>query len=86
MLSKWPEKVKTMQNNWIESQLACNLSLRLQLLLMMIKQLCRITRPDMSFGASFVAVAADHPIVKKLEKNNCKINSFIKECRSKGTT
>ncbi|MEC7671601.1 MAG: leucine--tRNA ligase, partial [Pseudomonadota bacterium] len=44
------------------------------------------TRPDTLFGASFVAVAADHPIVKKLEKNNPEINSFIKECRSKGTT
>ena len=42
------------------------------------------TRPDTLFGASFVAVAADHPLVKKLEQDNPKITSFKKECRSKG--
>ena len=87
-LSKWPEKVKTMQNNWIGE--STGLQFKFEIAIAPDDDCKTIevftTRPDTLFGASFVAVAADHPIVKKLEKNNREINSFIKECRSKGTT
>ena len=87
-LNNWPDKVKTMQNNWIgESN---GLQFKFEISNAPDEDFKTIevftTRPDTLFGASFVAVAADHPIVKKLEKNNPEINSFIRECRSKGTT
>ena len=77
-----------MQNNWIGE--STGLQFKFEITIAPDDDFKTIevftTRPDTLFGASFVAVAADHPIVKKLEKNNCEINSFIKECRSKGTT
>ena len=87
-LNKWPEKVKTMQNNWIGESTGLQFKFEIAIAPDDDYEPIEVftTRPDTLFGASFVAVAADHPIVKKLEKNNPEINSFIKECRSKGTT
>ncbi|MBL6623739.1 MAG: leucine--tRNA ligase [Rhizobiales bacterium] len=89
-LDNWPDKVKTMQNHWIGK------STGLQFQFEVTKtpfesdvfQSVEVftTRPDTLFGASFVAVAADHPIAKELEKTNKEVTDFIKECRSKGTT
>ena len=87
-LSKWPEKVKTMQNHWIGE--STGLQFKFEITNSADHGYKTIdvftTRPDTLFGASFVAVAADHPLVKKLEQDNPKITSFKKECRSKGTT
>ena len=44
------------------------------------------TRPDTIFGASFIAIAADHPIALKFSENNKKLEAFIGECRKLGTS
>ena len=44
------------------------------------------TRPDTMFGASFVAIAADHPIAQKLAANAPDLQAFVEECRKGGTT
>ena len=44
------------------------------------------TRPDTIFGASFVAVAADHPIAQKLAEVNPEVVAFIERCKQGGTT
>jgi leucyl-tRNA synthetase len=44
------------------------------------------TRPDTMFGASFVAIAADHPIAQNLATNAPALQDFIAECRKGGTT
>ena len=87
-LNKWPEKVKTMQNNWIGESTGLQFKFEIAVAPDDNYEPIEVftTRPDTLFGASFVAIAADHPIVKKLEKSNPEINSFIKECRSIGTT
>ena len=87
-LNNWPDKVKTMQNNWIGESNGLQFKFEISNAPDEDDKTIEVftTRPDTLFGASFVAVAADHPIVKKLEKNNPEINSFIRECRSKGTT
>jgi leucyl-tRNA synthetase len=44
------------------------------------------TRPDTMFGASFVAIAADHTVAQKLAANAPELQAFIEECRRGGTT
>ena len=82
-LDKWPEKVRTMQENWIGKsqglQFAFTLSNgeRLEVY---------TTRPDTIFGASFVAVAADHPIAQGVAAGNPAAADFIALCKQGGTT
>ena len=44
------------------------------------------TRPDTMYGASFVAIAADHPLATELAANAPALQAFIEECRKGGTT
>ena len=82
-LDKWPEKVRLMQENWIGKsqglQFAFDLSNgeRLEVY---------TTRPDTIFGASFVAVAADHPIAQGVAAGNPAVQDFIALCKQGGTT
>ncbi|PLK27113.1 leucine--tRNA ligase [Novosphingobium sp. TH158] len=82
-LENWPEKVRTMQANWIGKsqglQFAFELSNGESLEVY-------TTRPDTIFGASFVAVAADHPIAQGVAMNNCEAARFIDLCKQGGTT
>jgi leucyl-tRNA synthetase len=44
------------------------------------------TRPDTLFGASFMAIAADHPLALETAKSNPELNEFCEECRRVGTS
>ena len=44
------------------------------------------TRPDTIFGASFAAVAADHPLAQRLAQEDEALARFVEECRASGTT
>jgi leucyl-tRNA synthetase len=82
-LDKWPEKVRTMQENWIgKSQ---GLQFRFDLSNGETVEVYT-TRPDTIFGASFVAVAADHPIAQAVAMTNCDAAKFIEVCKQGGTT
>ncbi|GFM30367.1 leucine--tRNA ligase [Novosphingobium sp. PY1] len=82
-LDKWPEKVRTMQENWIgKSQ---GLQFRFDLS-DGGKVEVYSTRPDTIFGASFVAVAADHPIAQGVAAGNPEVQDFIALCKQGGTT
>ncbi|MCJ2184299.1 leucine--tRNA ligase [Novosphingobium sp. 1949] len=82
-LDKWPEKVRTMQENWIgKSQ---GLQFRFDLSDGGSVEVYS-TRPDTIFGASFVAVAADHPIAQGVAKDNPAVQDFIALCKQGGTT
>ncbi|WP_404479409.1 leucine--tRNA ligase [Novosphingobium sp. BL-52-GroH] len=82
-LDKWPEKVRTMQENWIGKsqglQFKFDLSTGGSLEVY-------TTRPDTLFGTSFVAVAADHPIAQTLAAGNAEVQDFIALCKQGGTT
>lgn len=82
-LDKWPEKVRLMQENWIgKSQ---GLQFRFDLSNGDSLEVYT-TRPDTIFGASFVAVAPDHPIAQGVAMNNCEAAQFIALCKQGGTT
>ncbi|TPG51718.1 leucine--tRNA ligase [Sphingomonas glacialis] len=82
-LEHWPDKVKLMQENWIgRSQ---GLQFRFKLSDGGAVEVFT-TRPDTIFGASFVAVAADHPIAQALAAENPAAAEFIALCKRGGTT
>ena len=82
-LDQWPDKVKLMQENWIgRSQ---GLQFRFALSDGGSVEVFT-TRPDTIFGASFVAVAADHPIAQGLAAGNDDVAAFVARCKQGGTT
>ncbi len=83
-LKDWPEKVRTMQANWIGK--SRGVELKFERTDNAEPILCYTTRPDTLNGASFVAVSPDHQIAKELEKNSPEIASFVEECRKMDTT
>jgi leucyl-tRNA synthetase len=68
-LSNWPNKVKTMQKNWIGKSYGCEIDFDLITDLPVKKIKCFTTRPDTLFGMSFLALSVDHPISKNYENN-----------------
>lgn len=87
-LERWPEKVRTMQRNWIGK--SEGLVVRWQLAGGQPAGFDTVdvytTRPDTLFGASFIAIAADHPLARKLGEKNPALQSFIEECQRVGTS
>lgn len=82
-LEHWPDKVRLMQENWIgKSQ---GLQFRFTLSDGDSVEVFT-TRPDTIFGASFVAVAADHPIAQALAARDPAAAAFIERCKQGGTT
>ncbi|MDB4085867.1 class I tRNA ligase family protein, partial [Amylibacter sp.] len=86
-LKNWPEKVRTMQKNWIGKSQGLQFDFKTTDAPKGFEKLeVYTTRPDTLFGASFAAISCDHPLAKELEKNNPSIASFNLECRQIGTT
>ena len=84
-LDLWPNKVKTMQKNWIGRSFGCEIDFQIEGDLPVNEIKCYTTRPDTLYGFSFLAISADHPISKFYEKNNDFL-SFKKLCSKTGTT
>ena len=84
-LNEWPEKVKTMQKNWIGKSFGCEVDFKIKGSEEIDKIRCYTTRPDTLFGLSFLAVSVDHPISKFFHKNN-QFEEFKNECLKTGTT
>ncbi len=82
-LDNWPDKVRLMQENWIGKSQGLEFSFDLS----NGEELpVYSTRPDTIFGASFVAVAADHPIAQEVAVDNPAAAEFIALCKQGGTT
>ena len=84
-LDGWPNKVKTMQKNWIGKSFGCELDFEIEGSLPVKNIKCFTTRPDTLFGCSFVAVSIDHPIARFYE-NDKNFLAFKEECSKTGTT
>ena len=84
-LDKWPNKVKTMQKNWIGKSFGCEIDFKVEGNLHIKNIKCFTTRPDTLFGFSFLALSVDHEI-SKFYLDNKEFQNFKKECSKTGTT
>ena len=83
-LDRWPDRVRLMQENWIGRSEGAHIQFRLsgrddQLDVF-------TTRPDTLFGASFMAIAANHPLALEMSKGNKELTNFIADCNRMGTS
>jgi leucyl-tRNA synthetase len=83
-LERWPDRVRLMQENWIGRSEGAHV--HFQLAGRDEKLEIYTTRPDTLFGASFCAVAANHPLAQKLAQDNPELADFIAECNRMGTS
>jgi leucyl-tRNA synthetase len=78
-LEGWPEQVKTMQRNWIGKSFGCEVEFPI------IGQQGNLkvytTRPDTLMGATYVAIAAEHPLANIAARNSLALAEFIAECK-----
>ena len=84
-LDQWPNKVKTMQKNWIGKSFGCEIDFRIKGDLPIKSIKCFTTRPDTLFGFSFLALSVDHEI-SKFYQDNKQFKKFKAECSKTGTT
>ena len=84
-LENWPEKVKTMQKNWIGKSFGCEIDFPIEGLKDVKSVKCYTTRPDTLFGFSFLGLSVDHPLAKYYE-NNKEFIKFKEACSKTGTT
>ncbi|MCX8232014.1 MAG: leucine--tRNA ligase, partial [Alphaproteobacteria bacterium] len=83
-LDRWPERVRLMQENWIGRSEGVRLTFRLKDRDDGLE--VYTTRHDTLFGATFCALAPDHPLSKGIATNNSEATEFIAECSQMGTS
>src|SRR5487761_2448086 len=83
-LPGWPERVKTMQANWIGKSHGVNFGFPYSL--GGEQKLLKVftTRADTIMGVTFCAVAAEHPLATHAARNNARLAAFIEECKRGG--
>ena len=86
LLKGWPEQVRTMQEHWIGKSVGVKLAFPYTIdgedkLLQVFT-----TRADTLMGVTFVAIAAEHPLAKRLAKDNPRVAEFCAECAKGGVS
>jgi leucyl-tRNA synthetase len=86
-LTRWPERVRTMQAKWIGRSEGARVRFPLAVPEAGLSDLeVFTTRPDTLFGMSFVAVAPEHPLAASVAARNEAAAAFVAECRRMGTS
>ncbi|MEL6746723.1 MAG: class I tRNA ligase family protein, partial [Pseudomonadota bacterium] len=86
-LDRWPEKVRLMQANWIGKSTGLAFEFAVPDAPVGHETLAvYTTRPDTIEGATFAAVAADHPLAKHLSAQDPDVAAFCEQCRQSGTS
>ena len=80
-LPGWPERVKTMQRNWIGKSFGVEIHFPLSQPASADVLKVFTTRADTLFGVTYVAVAAEHPLAKQAAASNPQLAAFIAECK-----
>lgn len=83
-LPGWPEQVKTMQRNWIGKSRGMEVQFPYDQATIGHEGTLKVftTRPDTLMGATYVAVAAEHPLATQAAQGNPALQAFIDECKS----
>jgi leucyl-tRNA synthetase len=98
-LEKWPDKVRLMQTNWIGKSQGAKIWWDIVGAPSFLPSSppgepnhardpieVYTTRPDTLFGASFLALAPDHPLTKAIAEHNPEVAKFIEQCAQLGTS
>ena len=89
-LKGWPDNVRLMQRNWIGKSKGLKMKFRFENETNSLPDADGLeiytTRPDTLYGASFCAVAPDHPLAKHFSDRHKEIETFIAECQAAGTS
>ncbi|MGH6823665.1 MAG: leucine--tRNA ligase, partial [Methylocella sp.] len=87
-LPRWPEKVRLMQANWIGRSEGLALRFELDPAPRVDAREVEVytTRPDTLYGATFLAIAADHPLAAEAARKDPGLARFIAQCRQGGTS
>jgi len=88
-LDRWPDKVRLMQENWIGRSRGLRLTFKFaDTAPAAFDQGIEVytTRPDTLFGASFLAVAPDHPLAEQIAAAQPEVAAFVARCRAGGTS
>ena len=82
-LTGWPEQVKTMQRNWIGKSRGMEVQFPYDVDSIGEQGTLKVftTRPDTLMGATYVAVAAEHPLATQAAQSNPELQAFIAECK-----
>jgi leucyl-tRNA synthetase len=80
-LPGWPERVKTMQANWIGKSYGVRFAFPYELDGRNEKLWVFTTRADTIMGVTFAALAAEHPLAARAARGNPKLAAFIEECK-----
>ncbi len=85
-LPGWPEQVKTMQRNWIGKSRGMEVSFPYDIASIGSEGALKVftTRPDTLMGATYVAVAAEHPLATLAAQGDAELQAFIDECKRGG--
>lgn len=83
-LERWPEKVRLMQKNWIGRSSGARVRFPIRGRDDTLEVFT--TRPDTLWGASFMAIAPDHPLANELAARNPDLAAFVVECLRSGTS
>ncbi|WP_428242423.1 leucine--tRNA ligase [Gynuella sp.] len=83
-LPGWPEQVKEMQRNWIGKSFGAEIVFKLKDSDTSLQ--VYTTRPDTLMGATYVAIAADHPLSRQMADTNETLARFIEDCRQMTTS
>ena len=87
-LDRWPDKVRTMQRNWIGKSQGAMIRFELTEAIEGFGDVLPIytTRPDTLFGAGFMAVAAEHPLARLAAERDPDAAAFVKSAQALGTS
>jgi len=87
-LERWPERVRVMQENWIGRSEGARVFFALEGRPDVSNGKLEVftTRPDTLFGASFCAIAPNHPLAAELAARDSALAAFIAECNRSGTS
>ncbi len=82
-LNNWPEKVKTMQSNWIGKSIGAEINFKIADSKNLSSSIINVftTRPDTIFGATFCAISVDHPVAKEIISDDNHAKKFLNDCK-----